>query len=112
MRLASLARRFAPALLAALVVLASFASAAHTHAAPARSPALAAEADGAPHTSPADFGCALCAHGARLGHGAAHTHASLLDDFTRPALARGRATPPPQRVLLERLAPRAPPRIG
>ncbi|MBM4384491.1 MAG: hypothetical protein FJ091_14140 [Deltaproteobacteria bacterium] len=112
MRFASLARRFVPTLFAALVLLATLASSAHTHATPARGPALAAEAAGAAHGSVADFGCALCAHGERLAHGAALAPASA----TVVGLGRGltrvceRSSPP--RVLLERLAPRAPPRIG
>jgi hypothetical protein len=94
------------------VVLASLASAAHAHGARASGLTLAAEADGGGHASPSDLGCALCAHGERIAHAASHALPAALEPGARPAFARGGDSSPLRRVLLERLAPRAPPRIG
>jgi hypothetical protein len=112
MRPASFARRLAPALLAALVVVASIASAAHTHATPPNGGALTAHHDAALHANPADLGCALCAHAERSAHGAVQALASPLGARGARSLPDGAESTPPKLTLLERLAPRAPPRIG
>jgi hypothetical protein len=104
-------RRFAPALLAALVLLA-LASVGHTHGALARGPALAAAAGEGGQAGPAELGCALCAHGERIAHGASHGLQAALAPDLRPACARSGDGSPLRRVLLERRTPRAPPRIG
>jgi hypothetical protein len=113
MRIAQQLRRLGPALLAAAVLLASLASAAHTHlGAGATSVAFTSSAPPAAPASNVDLDCALCAAASRLAHGTALAPARLPD----LALARfhvhhaGDVAPP--RVELARREARAPPRLG
>lgn len=73
MRLAQRLQRLGPAFLAALVLVASLASAGHAHgvAAPAIAIQAAADSDA---TTAGDLQCALCANAQRLGHGEFAAH--------------------------------------
>ena len=113
MRIAQQIRRLAPAFLAALVLCASLASAAHSHAsASGQAAAIAADPQHASRALGADLDCALCAASARLAHGA------ITAPTPSPELAPDRFHPPragdvaAQRIALSRTEARAPPRLG
>ena len=113
MRLTQRIRRLVPALLAAVVLLASIAGTAHTHAVAASG--VAAVSAGASQATPGasfDLDCALCAAAARLSQGTGLAPARAPD----LALARFHGQYAGEVALVGvDLAPRtarAPPRLG
>ena len=113
MRTAARLRRLSSALLAALVLCASLASAAHSHAgATTHAPEIAVDAPQGTGAASADLDCALCAAAARLAHGA-HAAFALpvaLDASGCPAPHGLDAVPP--RIDLAQREARAPPQLG
>ncbi|HEY8123458.1 MAG TPA: hypothetical protein VII78_19215 [Myxococcota bacterium] len=113
MALAPHTRRLGPALLAALVLCVSLASAAHAHPAAARhAAAFAAEAQHEAQLAGSDLDCALCAAGSRLAHGAVAVPAALFDVALRRFHTPRAGDIAPLRVDLSRTEARAPPRLG
>jgi hypothetical protein len=115
MRALAQKRRLATALLAGLVLCASLASAGHAHAAAVPEAGAVAAREAQPlHAGLAsgELDCALCAAGARLGHGAASTHpCAAVAPRCAPA-SRAAAILAPRWALFARALSRAPPRLG
>ena len=112
MRLVPRLRRLGPALLAALVLAVSLASAAHTHAVAARATALQSATTAAAFHAGADLDCALCASASRLGHGAASAPLAFGELSLQRVSAAGLSRVAPPRTPLDRSEARAPPRQG
>jgi hypothetical protein len=113
MRIASRIRRLAPALLAALVLCVSLASASHAHGpALGPEPRLAEQAQQAESAGAADLDCALCAAAARLSHGAASTPVPVADGALQRFTGLAHDEIAPRCAPLSRAESRAPPRLG
>jgi hypothetical protein len=108
-------RRLASALLAGLVLCASLASAGHTHAAAAAEAGAVAAREAQPvdaGLASGELDCALCAAGARLGHGAGWTHPCAVVGPRCALASRAAAILAPRCALFARALSRAPPRLG
>ncbi|HEU4431437.1 MAG TPA: hypothetical protein VFT98_21940 [Myxococcota bacterium] len=114
MRLSQQLRRLGPALLAAALLLASLASAAHTHlgAGTAESAIASTAPQQATPAASFDLDCALCAAASRLAHGTSLAPARLPDLALARFHAHHAGDVAPPRVDLARREARAPPRLG
>ncbi len=106
-------RRLAPALLAALVLCVSVASAGHAHgAAHACGPRIAADVPRAGLSGAADLDCALCAAAARLAAGAVSAPVPAVDGSPQGLAGLERREAVPRAASLSRAESRAPPRLA
>jgi len=113
MRIALELGRLAPAILAALVLCVSLASASHAHgAAIGHGPQLAAQAPRAESAGAADLDCALCAATARLSHGAASPPVPIADGALQRFSGLAHRESVPRCAPLSLTESRAPPRLG
>lgn len=110
MRLVQRFRRLGPAFLAALVLVASLASAGHAHAAVARTLTVQSAAEDV--RTAVDLECALCASAQRLGHGVRSLHIAAPLLTHRHLHPRGTDSGGLARVGLDLSEARSPPRHG